>query len=79
MRTRHEANRDTVSTATSSTRTALGALTVAAEQADRLAERDPEHAEALRDISGRLWAMTDVTRDVERQLADIHAQLRATT
>lgn len=79
MRTRNEANRDTASNAASSTRSSLASLTTAAELADRLAERDPDHAAALRDISGRLWAMTDVARDVERQLADIHAQLRATT
>lgn len=71
--------RDTAYSATGNARVALGALSRAAKDAEWLAERDPDHAEALRDISARLWAMTDVARDAERQLADIHAQLRATT
>lgn len=70
--------RDTTYSATGSTRGALGALSRAAKDAEWLADRVPDHAEALRDISARLWAMTDVARDAERQLAAIHAQLRAT-
>lgn len=79
MRTRDQLNRDTADWATRNARAALGSLSTAASEADRLAERDPNHTEALHDASARLWAMTDVARDVERQLAGIHAELRATT
>jgi len=58
---------------------ALSALTHTAEWLDQVIERGSVHTEQLTALRDRLWSMTDVTRGVEHELAEIHAAERQTT
>ena len=58
---------------------ALGSLTGAAEYVDRVTRNGSAHTERLTAVGQQLWTMADVARDVERELAEIHATERQTT
>ena len=71
--------RTSIEWARSQTAAALGELSSAANRVDRLAQRHPEHADQLRDISARLWPLTGPAREIEAALAEIHSKIRSAT
>lgn len=71
--------REELNWAQSMARNSLGNLTSTANTVDQLGEKLPEHAERLASISAQLWATTEITRDIEHALAEIHSEVRSAT
>jgi len=71
--------RDRINWARRDVASALGNLTGAAEFTDRIIGNGSAHVERLTAVRQQLWTMADVARDVERELAEIHAAERQTT
>lgn len=68
-----EALNSSMSSATSTMRDALRT----AHQVEELQEQAPEYGARLEALVQQMYAVADLARDVERALAEIHAERRA--
>lgn len=57
-------------------RLAVGNLSNTAETLDRTMLQSSDHAERIHGLCDQLWAMADLVRVVEHELAAIHATVR---
>lgn len=57
-------------------RTVVGAAMRAAAEFRDVGEQSPDHVEQMAGLAVQMYAVADVARDAERELACIHAELR---